>query len=230
MSDTAKKHRWSIKDTEAFVSRDLSEANIYQHLLIHLIRPLILPRCKELEDGVGAPVHYMAVAFETGYIFSMAKVFATDKEPGLDRLIQIALQIPQKVAERELTPMQRTHLLNHYRSQRAKFFENASSYQDEIKRIRQKISPLRNTQRAHNFPDLARRANVTWAQFEGWLRFAERVCFEAAASAGQSVITVGNYLPTPMEAETRYLLDVIRSHSDGSGTAATSDMKTFKEN
>lgn len=215
MTNKTNKFQWSLKETETYVSRDLSEANVYHHLLFNVFRPLALHHTKELQNFIGQPIHFLALACESAYVLSMAKVFAEDREQSLDRLIQTSVGTSEKDAEKRLTLAQKNQLLDYYRNHRAQFLANADSYKKEIRRIRKLINPLRNAQRAHNFPDLAHRAKVTWVQFEGWLRFAERVCYEAAQSVGESALAEGDYLNKSFETDTKYLLDIIQRHFDG---------------
>lgn len=202
------KMQWNLRETEAYVAREITEANVYKNLLFSLMNSLL--KDKELRKLTPIPLHFMTGAFELGCVLALAKVFAKGNEPGLDRLIQIAKAVPAKVAEATLSETVKVNLKDWFDCNRTTFLRNAESYGNEIARIRDKLKPLRNAQRAHNFPDLAKKANTTWSEFQEWLTFAEEVYGQAMSAAGKGALSVGGFLPGTFKADVQHMLHIIR--------------------
>lgn len=207
--------QWDLKETEAYVAREITEANVYEGLLFNLMTPLL--KDKELTKLAPIPIHYMTVAFELGCVLALAKVFAADNEPGLDRLIQIAKAVPIELAEANFSEVVKTVMKDEFNNNRATFLASADTYRQEITKISGKLRPLRNTQRAHNFPELARKTNTTWNEFREWLTFAERVYGQAMSAAGEGGLPVGGFLQVTFKADVKNMLDAIRKVPDTKG-------------
>ena len=204
MSSKKQRMGWDLKETAAYGAREITEANVYKGLLFNLMDPLL--KDKELITLAPITIHYLTVAPELGCVLALAKVFAADNEPGLDRLIQIAKVVPTRVAEAKVEAF----LKDKFNKDRATFLENADTYRQKITKIRDKLRPLRNTQRAHNFPGLAKKANTTWNEFQEWLTFAERVYGQAMSAMGKGGLSVGNFLPGTFRADVQNMLEAIR--------------------
>jgi hypothetical protein len=216
---SSKKHsmQWDLKETEAYVAREITEANVYKSLLFDLMNPLL--KDKELIRLVPIPIHFMTVAFELGCVLALAKVFAKDNEPGLGRLVQIARAVPIEIVEAKLSRVVEAVLKDGFENDRADFLTNADIYRQKIAKIRDELRPLRNTQRAHNFPELVKKANTTWNEFQKWLTFAEEVYGQAMSAAGEGSLRAGGFLPVTFEADVQNMLDAI---SPGAGVARRS--------
>lgn len=200
--------QFGLKETEAYVAREITEANVYKGLLFNLMGPIF--KDQELIKLAPIPIHYMVVSFELGCVLALAKVFANGNEPGLDRLVQIAKAVPPEAAEAKLSEVVKVILKGKFNNDRATFLANADSYKQEIAKIRDRLRPLRNTQRAHNFPELAKRANTTWNELQEWLTFAEEVYGQAMSAAGEGSLRAGGFLPVTFEADVQNMLDAIR--------------------
>ena len=201
-----------MKDTATFVEREIMEAKIYYGLRLDLVTPL----CQNQEFWRLAPIPilYMAQAFDSMCVLALAKVFAEDREPGLDRLVQAAKDVSVEVAEANHSEVVKSKkirdvLKDRFNGNRATFLRNADSYPKQIREIREKLNPLRNIQRAHNFPERAERTERSWLEVREWLAFAERVYGAAMWASGEGSSAEVRFLPVTFDADVQHMLSVI---------------------
>ena len=118
--------------------------------------------------------HYVRDALDTKYILALSKLFGRTGEESLWKLIQQTKLIPERAFEIRLERM-RDGLRDRFKKRRDEFWRDDRNYEKRIKEIRSKLKPLRNSQRAHNFPLTESNGNTTWNETKDWIEFAEIV-------------------------------------------------------
>ena len=197
--------QWDLKETERCVVREIIEAKSYKDLLFNLVEPL--RQDEALTRLAPIPLYFMMRAFELGCVLALMKIFARDKEPGLDRLIQMARNVSPRVAEAKLSNAVKD-IRDKLNNERTSFLSKIDAHRKRIDRIRRELGPLRNTQRAHNYPELAKKATTTtWNEFQEWLTFAGEVYQQAMSAAGEGSLPIS--VPVTFKADVQNMLDII---------------------
>ena len=84
-----------------------------------------------------------------------------------------------------------------------------SEYESKIKAIKEKISPYRNIQRAHNYPLWDHQGTNTWVETKDWLTFAETVFVQAIDGICESCCRVGDFYPATLNSEIEYFVALV---------------------
>ena len=189
------------------VWRDLTQGNIYHRLLFRWMNGIIAS--KSIQKNAGAVIHYVGAALETEYVLSLSKLFADTGEQGLWKLILLVKDIPQGQIDSALEQLP-SFIRARHRQVRSDFLGKFDNHVDEIKAIREKIKPLRNMQRAHNYPLTPESAPVLWKESREWLTFAEELYVQAMDGICEGASRVGHFLPTEMDSQIDWFNATVR--------------------
>jgi len=190
------------------VDREIRDANVYYKLLFELINGLL--ENKNFYKNFDKLFFYIREALETKYVFALAKIFASSKEESLWRLIVEVKKIPDVDFYLKLKREQ-GYMQGQIKNERLIFFNSYNSYIIEINKIKSKISFLRNTQRAHNYPLWSKKEKITWQQTKDWLSFAEKVFSNSVEAICESSPSPGSFVPDDFSTDIRYLVSVIKT-------------------
>lgn len=185
----------SLDVTKDIVDREITEAGIYYNLLFKLVNGF--KENKKFYEAHQGVFHYIEGSLITSYVLALCKIFSSTREESLWKLLLIARKIDVKRFEYRLECFP-TAPHNQLRQQRKKFLENLDGYIKKIKEIDDFLSPLRNTQRAHNFPLLSNGKEISWNQLKEWLSFAEEVFVTVMDGTCDSACRVGDFIPNEL--------------------------------
>jgi hypothetical protein len=192
---------YDLDVTKEIVCEDIIVANICYKLLFHWVNGL-LSKNKKFYSRYEGMFFYIREAIVNQYVFTLAKLFASDKEASLSKLILQTKEVSDELFELRL---ERYATAPHkkLREQREEFFNKSEDYLKKIRKIKKKINPLRNTQRAHNFPLTKSKTKTIWNNSKEWLIFAETIFVRAMDAAGKSAVRVGNFVPAEIDIQIR---------------------------
>jgi len=190
------------------VQRELLDANAY-HRLMFSWNNRLLGEAKEFAETAGLVLSYIRYGLETKYIFALCKIFAGSNEESLWKYIQMVKDYPDENIALKLERVDE-RFRDSFKDKRQAFLGSYDAYEKEILSIKDKLSPYRNTQRAHNLPSIPERGKVFWDQTRDWLTFAETVFEQASDGICEGCLRVGQYLPTEFDSQIDFFVSSVK--------------------
>jgi len=152
------------------VADDMRLTEGFYYLLFDMVAPLI--RVKPIKNNLESLLVYSGWSLDISYIVTLYKIF--DKEQ---------LSLPYFITQITLLSDESKTLMKDIEEYN-KFIKNANGYLVKIKQIETKLNPMRNTFRAHNYPNRKNIPTLKWIQTKEWLRWGEDIFNEALISVG----------------------------------------------
>lgn len=190
--DSRKKVLGNLYITKDCVDREIRDANAYYKLLFKWVNGIL--KNKMFYRNFNIIFHYIKDALETKYILSLTKIFAVRQEESLLKLIRQAKNISNKDFELKLE-REPDFIHDQMREERKEFFKKFDIYVTEIAKIEKRVNPLRNIQKAHNFPLRPQGKKVSYQDTQVWLDFAEKVFVNAMDAICETSPRIGEFFP-----------------------------------
>ncbi|MEW5758590.1 MAG: hypothetical protein AB1755_03850 [Candidatus Omnitrophota bacterium] len=191
-----------IKKTKDCIDKDISDANACYKLYFDCLN--IIRKYKIFYNDFATIFFYFEEALDTKYILALAKLFSiSTKEEGLLKLAYDIKNFDTDVLALRYEGVGNI-ILNTVKKQRKLFLKNFNRYIKRIKVIEEKINPLRNIQRAHNYPYRGGKYHVSWAESKRWLKFAEALFVLMLDGICEPCPRAGNFLPENLDKKIRY--------------------------
>ncbi len=186
--------------TEKIVSSELTEAEIYWMLLFEMINPLGAD--SEMQRAANEVLTFTQRALDLTYVITLSKIFADANEEGLEKLLHQCRNVFDHQVS--LLELKRERLNEVCRpamdAARNKVLDEYDSYLAKIRQIRDKLEPLRNIARAHNFPRREFRGDgILWQTTREWITFGQQVYNNIMISVGDSGLLVGGFVSSTMQ-------------------------------
>jgi len=203
-----KKNFNTLSVSKQCVHREIGDANVYYGLCFDWINGIV--ENKSFYKNFSSIFNYVKEALETKYILALAKLFAKPPEECLWKLVFEAKKVSDKEFELKLE-REPSFIHEQMRDARKTFLEKSDIYINKIRKIEEQINPLRNMQRAHNFPFRVQGKKVTWQDAKEWLTFAEEVFVNAMDAVCETSGSVGNFFPETLNTDIRYFVSIVKS-------------------
>lgn len=189
------------------IEKDIRSARVYYALLSELIVGL---REQILYQDCRNVFEYIEIALESQFVLCLSKVFGDTKEGTLWQLLKILENSSDQEFEEKLKKYPSAPH-DSMRQIRKKSFENIKNIESKVKSIKEKLKPLRNTERAHNIPWMPKGTEITWGNMLEWLNFAEQSLEQIMVSLCESALCAGNYYSNQFDAEIGHFLKLTKS-------------------
>jgi hypothetical protein len=193
------------------VEKDIRRARIYHALLSKLIVNL---RSEKIYAECRNVFEYLEIALENEFVLCLGKIFGDTKEGTLWQLLKILESSSKEQFEKELQKYPNAPHSS-MRQARRNTLNNIASIENEIKKIKENLKPLRNTERVHNIPWLPEgKEKTVWGQALEWLDFAEQKLEQIMDSLCESALRVGDYYSNQFDGEINHFLELIKMHNN----------------
>ncbi|MHC4123964.1 MAG: hypothetical protein ACYSSI_10355 [Planctomycetota bacterium] len=191
-----KKKVITFKDIEKTVNaivNDIKMAKAFYYILFEIRAPLF--RIKAFRNKCPILFKYSGWALDISYIVTLYKLF----EKGNSLNLRILINQICNLSKSEQNPIDKMK----YNI----FVKKSKRYLNEIDLIEEKLNPLRNMFRTHNFPDRKVIKKSYWNQTKKWLEWASNIFNEALISVD---FPSWHFFQYAIEDEKKYLFGEIK--------------------